>query len=582
MSLSITKFFERTSLMNDITYLPSILILLAASILVVVSLYKLKISPVLGYLIAGAAISHLGLIKETEYAHQLAEFGVVFLLFMIGLELSFDRLIKMKLQVFGFGGLQVIITSSVITFVLNKFFHFPISVSVVIGAALALSSTAIVLQILSESGRQSSQVGRLSLAMLLMQDFAVVPLLAVLPLLTAGHHEDVMHMIGLAGLKALAVIFAITIFGRLFLRPFFSLIASVKTDEVYVTTALLIVLGTAWITNELGLSSAMGAFIAGILIAETEYRNQIENSIHPFQGLFLGLFFLSVGMSIDIDFMLNKFRSIVLAGFALLSLKAVIILVLCKIFRLRWGAALHSSLLLAQGGEFALILLSLAASKGIISMDTSKFMLMVVAVSMAVTPLLSILGSWIEDKFDSEEELDNNKEFKGISDLDDHVIIAGFGRVGKIVAYMLEREQINYIAVESNTDVVKKAKQKGYPVFHGEISDDGTLQALGIKRAKAVILTMSEKITLRKSTKKIFLNYKNVRIISRAEDYKHSKDIRKLGAENAIPERIEVGLQLGGVALQNLDSPKHNVLAIKEEIRRNNYSKIEENELFKY
>jgi CPA2 family monovalent cation:H+ antiporter-2 len=567
--------------MHEINYLPSILVLLLASILVIVSLYKLKTSPVLGYLIAGAVISHWGLVKEPEYAHQLAEFGIVFLLFIIGLELSFDRLIKMRRYVFGFGGLQVLITSSVIGFILYKFFNFSMSVSVVMGIALALSSTAIVLQILSESGRQSGQVGRLSLAMLLMQDFAVVPLLAVLPLLSKGHSEGIMHMLGMSGLKALGVIVVITIFGRLFLRPFFSVIASIKTDEVYVTTALFIVLGTSWLTNELGLSSAMGAFIAGILIAETEYRNQIENSIHPFQGLFLGLFFLSVGMSMDIAFIADKFKSVILAALALILIKAFIILCLCKLFRLRWGAALHSSLLLSQGGEFAFILLSLAASKGVIDMQTSKFMLMVVAVSMAVTPLLSMLGSWIEDKLDSEEELDSDLEFKGISDLNDYVIIGGFGRVGRIVAYMLEREQMNYIAVESNAEIVKKAKQQGFPVFQGEVSDDNILQALGIKRAKAIILTMSEKITLRKTTKKIFLNHPDIRIISRAEDYKHSKDLRKLGAERAIPERVEVGLQLGGVALENLDSVKHNILAIKEEIRRNHYAKIGENELFK-
>ncbi|WP_236869637.1 cation:proton antiporter domain-containing protein [Candidatus Bandiella numerosa] len=566
--------------MNEVDFLPSVLILLASSIVVVVLLHKLKTSPVLGYLVAGAIINAYGLIKEPEYAHSLAEFGIVFLLFIIGLELSFDRLIKMRLHVFGFGGLQVILTSSAIAFVLHKFFNFSTSISVVIGGALALSSTAIVLQVISEAGRQSSQVGRLSLSVLLMQDLAVVPLLAVMPLL-ADKNEHIMQVIGISGLKALGVIAMITIFGRLFLRPFFSLVASVKTDEVYVTTALLIVLGAAHITSMLGLSSAMGAFIAGILIAETEYRNQIEDSIHPFQGLFLGLFFLSVGMSIDVEFIKEKYKAVLLAAFALILIKATIIFILCKLFRLRWGATIHSALLLSQGSEFAFILFNLAASKGIIDSKTSEFMLMAVAVSMGITPLLAMVGSKIEDRLDLEEELDSNQEFKGISDLSDHVIIAGFGRVGRIVAYMLNREQMNYIAVESNARIVKKAKQQGFPVFQGEVSDTNTLQALGIKRAKAMILTMSDRVTLRKTTKKVTVDYKDVRIISRAEDYKHSKDIRKLGAESAIPERIEVGLQLGGVALENLDSVKHNILAIKEEIRKNNYSKIEENELFK-
>ena len=566
--------------MHEIDYLPSVLVLLISSILVIILLHKLKASPVLGYLIAGAIIKNYDLIEDPTPAHALAEFGVVFLLFIIGLELSFDRLVKMRLHVFGFGGLQLLITSSIIGLILNKVFSFSISVSVVVGVALALSSTAIVLQVLSDTGRQSSQLGRLSLSMLLMQDFAVVPLLTILPLL-GNNKQDIMQIIGISGLKALGVIVAITIFGRLFLRPFFSLVASTKTDEVYVTTALLIVLGTAWITSMLGLSLAMGAFIAGILIAETEYRNRIENSIHPFQGLFMGLFFLSIGMSIEIDFIIYQFKNIALATLALMSIKGSIIFLLCKVFRLRWGVAFHSSLLLSQGSEFAFILFSMAFSKGIIDDHIVKFLLMTVALSMALTPLLSIIGAWIEDKIDAKEELDSNREFKGVSDLDNHVIIAGFGRVGRIVAYMLQYEQVSYVAIEGNARMARKARRQGFPVFQGEVSDDDTLQALGIKRAKAIILTMSDKITLRKTTKKVFIHHKDTMIISRAEDYKHSKDIRKLGAENAIPERVEVGLQLGGIALESLNFIKDNIFAIKEEIRKNNYSKIEENELFK-
>ena len=566
--------------MNEIDFLPSVLILLTSSILVVIILHKLKTSPVLGYLIAGAIINAYGLIKEPEYAHSLAEVGIVFLLFVIGLELSFDRLIKMRLHVFGFGGLQVLITSFVIASILYNIFHFSMSISVVVGATLALSSTAIVLQVITESGRQSSQVGRLSLSVLLMQDLAVVPLLAVIPLL-ADKNEKIMQMIGLSSLKALGVIILITIFGRLFLRPFFSLVASVKTDEVYVTTALLIVLGTAWLTSILGLSYAMGAFIAGILIAETEYRNRIEDSIHPFQGLFLGLFFLSVGMSIDIEFIKAKFKTVILAALLLIIIKTVIIVAICRIFRLRWGATVYSALLLSQGSEFAFILFNIAAKKGILDARIAEFMLMAVALSMGITPLLSIIGSKIEDKVDSNMEVDNNQEFKGISDLNNHVIVAGFGKVGKVVAYMLNKEQIGYIIIESNSRIVTKAKKQGFSVFQGEVSDSNILQALGIKRAKAIILTMSDKITLKKTTKKVKINYENIKIISRAEDYKVSKEMIILGANSAVPEKIEVGLQLGGAALENLDSIKHNILSIKEEIRKNNYSKIDENELFK-
>jgi CPA2 family monovalent cation:H+ antiporter-2 len=566
--------------MQDLSYLSSILVFLAASIMVVVLLCKFKLSPVLGYLVVGAFINHYQLIKETESTHQLAEFGIIFLLFMIGIELSFDRLIKMRLHVFGFGGLQVLFTAVTIAFIIHKIFHIESSTSIIMGIALALSSTAIVLQVLNDSGRQATQVGRLSLSTLLMQDFAVVPLLAVLPLLSQGIEENIMFAIGISALKALSVIIAITIFARIFLRPFFSLIASVKVEEVYVTTALLIVLGAAWTTNKLGLSTAMGAFIAGILIAETEYRTKIERIITPFQGIFMGLFFISIGMSIDASFIKDHFKDILLAALLLISVKALIIMFLCRLFKMQWGAAMHSALLLSQGGEFAFILFNLAAAQGVINQSLSEFGLMVVAISMAITPLLSMLGAHIENKIDSVEKLDSNDEFKGVSDLNNHVIVAGFGRVGRIVSYMLKRQQINYIAVESNLALVRRVKKHGHPVFHGEVSDNTTLRALGINRAKAVILTMSDKITLMKSTKNISQHFKHITIISRAGDYKESKEIRRIGAESAIPERVEVGLQLGGVALENINVVKHNILDIKEEIRKNNYSIIDENDLF--
>ena len=560
--------------MNELKFLPDVLILLSSSILVVVILHKLKTSPVLGYLVAGAIINAYDLVKNPEYAHSLAEFGIVFLLFIIGIELSFDRLMKMRLYVFGFGGLQVLMTSSIIAFILRYYFYFSMSISVVIGAVLALSSTAIVLQVISESGNRSSQSGRLSLSILLMQDLAVIPLLATVPLL-ADKTDNIMQIIGISSLKTLWSVMVITIFGRLFLRPFFSLVASVKTDEVYVTTALLIVLGTAWLTSCLGLSSAMGAFIAGILIAETEYRNQIESSIHPFQGLFLGLFFLSVGMSIDIEFIKEKFQGVILGAFGLIFIKASTISVLCKIFKLKWKTTMQSSLLLSQGSEFAFILFNLAASKGIIDDKSSEFMLMAVAISMGITPLLSTISLKIERGLDYKKGLDSNQALKIISDLNEHIIVVGFSRVGKTVAYMLNKRNINYIVVEKNINLIKNLKDQNYPILHNEINDTNTLNALNIKRAKLIILTISDWRLLNTIIKNINMHCKNTRIISRAYNYKHSEDLRKLGAISVVPHGIEVGLQLGEIALESFDTAKYSIATLKEEIREDNYSKIE-------
>ena len=378
--------------MNSFALVPDVLILLTASILIIVVLRKLKLSPVLGYLIVGALLGEYHLIKEPKYAHSLSEFGVIFLLFTIGLELTFDRLIKMRLHVFGFGGLQVLLTTCGISFFLEEYFKFSVSDALLIAASLALSSTAIVMQVLVESGRMSSQVGRLSLSNLLMQDFTVVPLLAIIPIL-ASNGENLNHALAMSGFKALVILVSITIAGRLFLRPLFSIIVSANTDDVYVPTTLILVLGAALLTHHFELSTAMGAFLAGILIAETEYRNRVEESIKPFKSLFLGLFFMTVGMNIDMDFIVHNITDVLLAALALMLFKAFILVALCKLFKFTWGTSIHGSLLLCQGGEFAFILFGIASNQGILDHKVSQFLLIVVSVSMALTPLISILGA---------------------------------------------------------------------------------------------------------------------------------------------------------------------------------------------
>lgn len=567
--------------MHNLRYLPDVLILLGLSVFIVVFFKKLKLSPVLGYLIAGALIGEHGfnLVKDNHYTYYIAEFGVVFLLFVIGLELTFERLIQMRLHVFGFGGMQLILTTILHYLIVDKLVELDTKVEIVIAGALALSSTAIVLQVLAETKRQATQVGRLSLSVLLMQDFAVVPLLALLPLLsqTDGH---IGMVLGAACLKAFGVIIMITIVGRLFLRPFFTVIGSAKSDEVYVSTTLFIVLGAAMLTNELGLSTAMGAFVAGLLIAETEYRNKVESSIMPFKSLLIGLFFMTVGMSIDGKFIIDNMTLLLGLALMLITTKTIVIFVLCKIFKFRTGASLHSSLLLSQGGEFAFVLFSLAAKQGIIGSDLSQILLMVVAISMAVTPLLSMIGAFIEEKVDYEEELDVTQEFKGVSDLNGHVIIAGLGRVGRVVAHMLTQEQINYVAVDSNYMLVKKAREQGFPIYHGDLSKAETSRAVGAERASAVVLTMGDKLSLRKAVKAISSHYKNLQIIARVEDYRHGKGIRKLGATSVVPATIETGLQIGGALLKSLGIAEHEILANKEKMRKNEYSITEEVELF--
>lgn len=568
--------------MHNFGYLQDILILLSVSIIIEVFMTKLKMSPVLGYLVVGALIGDNGfsIIIPNEYTESIGEFGVVFLLFVIGLELTFERLIRMRLHVFGFGTMQIAITAYILANLIKSYFKMSLLISSVLAAALALSSTAIVLQVLNEGKRQHTQVGRLSLAILLMQDFAVVPLLTIVPLLN-DISGNIGGIIGMAMLKALGTIIVITIIGRIFLRPFFSLIGSAKKDEVYVTTALFIVLGAAWVTSQRGLSTAMGAFLAGLLIAETEYRNKIEDSIMPFQGIFLALFFITVGMSIDIGFIIKNFKKILLLSGVLLAVKTIVIIVLSKIFRFSWGASVHSGLILAQGSEFAFILFSIAAKLNIIPYNTAQLLLMVVACTMAITPILAIIGAKIEDGLGNMEETDSQQEFRGVSDLTSHVIIAGFGRVGRMVAYMLSQEQIDYIAIDSNVALVKKARSQGYQIYHGDMASDSTLKAVGASRAAAVVLSMSDRTSLRKATRLIAKEFKHLNIIARVEDYKQGFKMKKLGATSTVATTIETGLQLGGAILRALNVPEYDLTVIKDKVRKDDYLLVEEIELFK-
>lgn len=566
--------------MQELEILNEFLVLLVVSIINVVLSKRLNLSPVLGYLCLGAMLGAYSIVGDNSYIQHISEFGVVFLLFVIGLELSFDRLMQMRRHVFGFGGLQIIITTAILAYLLMAVKGLAIEAAIVIGCALSLSSTAVVMQVLSESKRQSSQVGRLSLSVLLMQDFAVVPLLAITPMI-AEPSDKLLKLIGMSGIKALVAIILITIAGRLLLRPFFRLVGSAKSEEIYVSTTLLLVLGASYMTAKFGLSTAMGAFIAGILIAETEYRSRVEQSIMPFKSLLLGMFFLLVGISIDTHYIYSRIADVLIASFSLIVIKAAVLFLLCKIFRFRNGAAIHSALLLSQGSEFAFILFSMAASQGVINQSLAQFLLVVVSITMAVTPLLALAGRLIEDRLDEQDELDKSSEFKGVSDLDQHIIISGFGRVGRVIAYMLYEMNYNYIAVDSDLMLVKKARAQGFPVYHGNLANIEILKAVGADRASCMILTMNDKNALKSAVRVVSSHFRDLPIISRAEDFKHGKGLLKLGADICVPATIETGLQMGGALLKQLGVAELEVLDIKEQFRRNEYAFTEEIELFR-
>ncbi len=396
--------------MHDISYLRDILIMLFASVAVVIIFKKLGLSPALGYLVSGAAISPFGfgILTSTETAKSIGELGIVFLLFAIGLELTFSRLMTMKKYVLGFGSLQVILTSGAIALICHKFFEMPLESSVIVGSALSMSSTAIVMQVIAENSEQSTRVGRLSFSILLMQDLAVIPILVFLPLITKTD-LDISHAIGGAlfdAAIAMAIIFAI---GRLLLRPIYRLIVESKNEVLFLSFTLIIILGSAFLSNKMGLSFALGAFVAGLMVAETEYRYRVEEEILSLKSLLLGLFFMTIGMSFDFDLLIKSLPKILLAAITLIAIKSVIIIFLCRIFRFPMAPAIHAGLLLSQGGEFALVVFLMTTQQKLIDVDLSQFLMTVVTLSMALTPALATIGRKIKSHLYTAEVLHDNK-----------------------------------------------------------------------------------------------------------------------------------------------------------------------------
>lgn len=562
--------------MHHYEVLPSIIVLLSVAVFIVLIFKKLKLSPVLGYFVAGAIIGDHGLkLVFYDQISHIGEYGIVFLLFVIGLELSFERLKAMRKYVFGLGTLQVIITSLIIAGIFSLISSVENRAAVIIGGGLALSSTAVVLQVLADNKISSTQVGRIALAILILQDIAVVPLLVIVPKLSGGNLDSLPYEIGVAVVKATIALTLIFIVGRMFFRPMFRIITSDQessNNELFISLTLLIALGAAFGTEYAGLSLALGAFAAGVLVAETEYHKKAEDSIKPFKGLLLGLFFMSVGMTIDVMQIYHNILSIIQYTILLLALKITIITGLCILFRFNTGVSIHAALMLAQGGEFAFILFKMGIDGGVISNEFGEILLLVVTCSMALTPLLALIGSKIEETMNNEiNDLPMEIIERGARDMNNHIIIAGFGKVGKMVARMLDAESINYIVIDINGDNVKKEEVNGFPVFKGDISQESTLIAAGADRSLAVILSLSNNITQKKAIKVINKKFPELCIIVKTPDLSNSHELYELGATMIVPADYEAGLQLGASVLKAIGISENQITRTKEQFRSGNY-----------
>jgi monovalent cation:proton antiporter-2 (CPA2) family protein len=565
--------------LESLANVKDVLVVLGAAGIVIPVLLRFGISSSLGFLIVGLllgphilgqlatavpAVSAFSLTNNAITA-GLAELGVVFLLFLIGLELSFERLKTMRKLVFGLGGLQVLISTALLA-AAAKVLGFDRQQSVIIGMALALSSTAIVIQLFADSKRLGSQAGRISFAVLLMQDVAVIPMLLLVNAMAATGNTNLLLQLSWAlAQAALAAILIIGV-GRFALTPLLRLVASAKSPDLFMAAVLFIAIGAGAAATLAGLSMALGAFMAGLVLAETEYRRAIETILEPFKGLLLGLFFLLVGLNLNLSLLSHSLLQILAVTVIVIIVKALVIMALGRIFKLPQRSVFEAAMVLGPGGEFAFVLLSAAVAQGLLTSNQTAPILLVVTLSMMLIPLLAQLArrlrQWSEQKAATPEMV---RELPPSAS--SHVIIAGFGRVGTLVADMLKEQNIPYIAVDLDIDNVTRGRKASYHVYFGDAANPAFLIACGMRDAKALALTMDSPARIESIVRMVRKDDTGIKIIARARDERHAQKLYAAGVTEAIPETIEASLQLAEALLVETGVPMGLAIAAVHERR---------------
>ncbi len=564
---------------SDIYVFKDALIVLGTAAVVAPVVHRLKISPVLGFLVVGAALGPFGLGRLADYSRAIdwltvtgerqiafiADLGIVFLLFFIGLELSMRRMITMRRLVFGLGGLQVVLSAFVISLAIYWLGQ-PAAAALIIGTCLALSSTAIVMELLSGQRRMMSTTGRTSFAILLAQDLAVVPLLFLISAL-GGHSEgSVIQGVIVAVVEAVLAVAVIAVVGRLVLKPLFRLAASTDNPEFFMAATLLIAVGSGVIAAFAGLSMALGAFIAGLLLAETEYRRAVEAMIDPFRGLLLGVFFFSVGMHIDLSFIWRE-PLLVIGGFlAMMIAKTLLLVPLCRFFGVPWAASVETSLLLAPGGEFAFIGIGLATQFGLVQPGIAAGVLAVVSLTMGTLPFVSLFARRAAQRVAKQVTGDAPATPLPPADHAKRVIVVGHGRVGQLVCDLLDKHEISYIAADHDAVRVERWRKLGRPVYFGDASNSLFLQRCGIDEATGVIVTI-DTAAVDDVVRAVRARRPDVMIVARAHDAQHARHLYTLAVTDTVPETIEASLQLAESALVGLGVPMGLVIASIHERR---------------
>ena len=570
---------EATPMMSDA------LVILGAAGLVIPVFTRFKITPVIGFILIGIAVGPYGLgqlvferpwlshitITDPESLEPFAEFGIILLLFTIGLELSFKRLWQLRKLVFGLGALELLVIGTMMAIFLAMLGQYWVG-ALALGFALAFSSTAIVLPI---SGTRSP-VGRAALSMLLFEDIMIVPIIFILgamgPTAQAEGWEGLVDTLLVGG----AVVVALLVAGRYALPRLFAQAARTKSPELFLAASLLVVIGASLATAAAGLSPIVGALIAGLLIAETEYHSEVEGIIEPFKGLALGIFLITVGMSIDLRTIWENLATIAAAVIGVLLFKALVTGALLRLMGARRSTAAETGFLMASPSETTLIVLAAASSALLIQPGTAQFWQIVTAIGLTVTPLLAKVGRLVSKAIEPMPPLDEGDAQER------RVIIIGAGRVGRLIATMLTKHDKPYIALDSDADLVQSAKRSGYRAVFGDAARGDALARLGIEDALALVLTMDEPVLAQRLTSKLRKEYPDLLIVARARDTDHASQLYRAGASHAVPEQLESSLQLSEAVLVDIGVAMGPVIASIHEQRDVYRAKIEQDGALDY
>jgi len=530
--------------MAEATYLRDVLILLVALLVFVPLFQRFRAGSVLGYLAAGVVIgpSALGLIDNVEGTQALAEFGVVFLLFSVGLELKVERLRLFGARAFGLAIAQVLVTGTVLTLAARGV-GLSTTAALVVGAGLALSSTAVVLQILGERAQMTGPLGRAAIATLLVQDLAVGPLLVFISVAAEGD-TGLATALGMAFLKSVVALVVIIVIERTLLRPMLRMAAATNMPEVFAAATLLVVLGAGWATHEAGLSMALGAFFAGLMVADTEFRHQVAADIQPFRGLLLGLFFITVGMTVDLGLAVERWQEVVLVLLGVVAIKGLIMAGLARAFGLSMGRAWAVGGLLAQGSEFGFVLFAFAAAEGVMQAQDAQVLAVVIALSVALTPGGAVaVRRWAARRSAGARSPLGNLAREG-GDLRGHVVVAGFGQVGMAVARHVAGQHLPVVVLDLSPRRVSASRARGLRVFYGNAARLDVLREAHLDRAQALVVAVPDTDSAEQITAVARQAFPGLRIFARVLDEEAVRRLRRAGADAVAPEGLTTALEL--------------------------------------